>query len=317
MKTKKPLSIVAIDIGGSSIKAALLEISENGGQKFTKFGTTKVVDDSLKALKASVCEKVLEVCGNCSGEVLIGISTTGSVRSNSIVARGGFFKGYEDFNWEDVLVKSGSILEGTKVTVANDGQCAAMGVYRTDTKVGIAKSLFHVSIGTGVGGGIVLDGNILRGDHGFAGNIGHIKVGGNRQCVCQATGCLETFVSAGVFETEFRRMTKKSLRFHEIMSEPLSEAHQIIFSEMANYLGQGLADAMNLLDTDLISLGGGFMDAVREQKDNTFISSVIKCAHKYAIKRISDNVEIFATSVGNDAALYGAAYIAMEDGLQK
>ena len=148
---------------------------------------------------------------------------------------------------------------GVPVRCDNDGNCAALGEARLGAGRG-ARSVAMLTLGTGVGGGIVLDGEILRGAGDMAGKLGHIKVRhGGRRCACGARGCLEAYLSAWAFARIDGREPREVFR-----AARTGEARAArIVRDAADALGTALADIANVINPDVIVIGGGMAPAMK------------------------------------------------------
>jgi glucokinase len=200
--------------------------------------------------------------------------------------------------------------------INNDANMAAFGEY----KYGAGKdvhSLIFLTIGTGVGSGIILDGELWRGACGFAGELGHVTVNPDGEmCNCGSQGCLETEVSASKIVQNYNslREKKESISAEDVFhrAKEKDAAAQEAFAQAGRYLGRGLAIAMNLLNPQKILLGGAVMaaedfllpPALEETKKRSYKASFTCCAIEKA-------------TLGNKAGLLGAALWAMEQARHK
>ncbi|MGB7296641.1 MAG: ROK family protein, partial [Candidatus Aminicenantales bacterium] len=149
--------------------------------------------------------------------------------------------------------------------IDNEANLAAYGEYRRGAGRGI-RHLILITLGTGIGSGIITDGEILHGTCGYAAEIGHITVHPDgERCRCGSRGCLETEASAGAISRTYRRLTRSpsSLTTEEIAARARrgDAAARRSFERAGYYLGIGLGIALNLLNPEKILLGGGVMDS--------------------------------------------------------
>jgi len=196
--------------------------------------------------------------------------------------------------------------------INNDANLAAYGEYRTGAGKG-TQSLVLLTIGTGVGSGIILDGRIWQGACGFAGELGHSCVNpeGDR-CECGSRGCLETEVSAAKIVSLYRtyshseKATSSESVFHA--AKKGDEAALKAFAQAGYYLGIGLSQAINFLNPEKILLGGGVMEsedflmppALEEAKKRSYTASFKCCS-------------IARSQLGNKAGFIGAALWARDN----
>jgi len=190
--------------------------------------------------------------------------------------------------------------------VNNDANMAAYGEYRCGAGQN-THSLVLLTIGTGVGTGIILNGNIWEGACGFAGELGHAVVNPNGEpCKCGSQGCLETEVSAPKIVNNYQAFSKnrKTITAEEVSlrAKNNEKAAQQAFAEAGYYLGLGLAIAINLLNPEKILLGGGVMKAAE-----FLLSPAIDEAAKRSFKGSFQCCSIERATLGNKAGFIGAA----------
>ncbi len=195
--------------------------------------------------------------------------------------------------------------------VNNDANMAAFGEYKCGAGKG-AHSLVFLTIGTGLGAGIILDGKLWRGKCGFAGELGHVTVNPEgEKCNCGGQGCLETEVSAPKIVRNYTVIRKKD---EEISGEEVfarakkgEMAARQAFAQAGHFLGIGLGIAMNLLNPDKILLGGAVMSA-----GDLLLSPALEEVKKRAYKASYQCCKIEKASLGNKAGFLGAALWAKE-----
>jgi glucokinase len=206
-----------------------------------------------------------------------------------------------------------------KVNVANDANIAALGEMWMGGGMG-SQDIVMVTLGTGVGGGIIIDGRIHTGTNGAGGEIGHIVVNDKEteNCNCGKKGCLEQYASA----TGVVRLAKKYLSENKqetiLNAETLSakdvfdavkegdEAAIAIAEEFGSYLGMALASIAAVVDPEVFVLGGGVSKAGE---------ILIELVHKNFVPRAfwaTREAKITLATLGNDAGIYGGARLALE-----
>lgn len=201
----------------------------------------------------------------------------------------------------------------------NDANAAAVGEMWQGAAMG-CRTTICVTLGTGVGGGIILDGKLWRGVDGAAAEIGHMCVDpfGGVACTCGSRGCLEVFASA----TAIVRMTREarprypdsSLQGREdLTSETIFAAGQAgdelaleIFRRMGVYLGIGLANLINILNPEMIVIGGGVVNGW-----DLFAKHMHQQVEERAFPLLAARVKIVRAKCGDDAGLLGAARLAL------
>lgn len=238
-----------------------------------------------------------------------------------------YYKGTVEFppnlKWEGVteLVKMIQQYYNIPVAVTNDANAAAIG----EMKFGAAKGLKHfivITLGTGLGSGIVVDGKMVYGHDGFAGELGHVIVNVNgRMCGCGRRGCLETYVSAGgicrtVFELLAERKEESELRnfgFNQLTSKMISDAALrgdtialAAFEETGRILGLKLADAVTHTSPEAIILFGGLSAA-----GELLLVPTKKYMESYMLNIFKGKVQLLPSGLreGNTAVLGASALI--------
>jgi glucokinase len=250
----------------------------------------------------------------------VGISTTGSANRDDIVISSGFYSGYANVNWLEILHRAsdGRI---RVATVLNDGRAAALGTFLADARAA-GKNLVHFVVGTGIGGGMVWNGELFNGAHNFAGAYGHIKVDpvSRTTCVCGGRGCVEVFAAAPALA---REAAARGLVLSEPGGRGVRELGELarggsavareIFVAGGHRLGVAVAAVANVCDPDVITIGGGVVTAARDASGgNFYVEAAAAAAPAMVIPRIADHLLVIEASLLNDAALIGAAARAAE-----
>ncbi|HEU4509304.1 MAG TPA: ROK family protein [Pyrinomonadaceae bacterium] len=204
---------------------------------------------------------------------------------------------------------------GLPAILENDANAAAVGEMWRGAAIG-CKTIICVTLGTGVGGGIILDGKLWRGVDGAAAEIGHMCVDpfGGVACTCGSRGCLEVFASA----TAIVRMTREARPRYpdsvlqgkeELTAETIFAAGQAgdelaleIFRRMGVYLGIGLANLINILNPEMIVIGGGVVNGW-----DLFAKHMHQQIEERAFPLLAARVKIERAKCGDDAGLLGAA----------
>jgi glucokinase len=201
---------------------------------------------------------------------------------------------------------------GIRTIVVNDANCAALGEYWRGAGKG-APSLFLFTLGTGMGGAFVIDGDLWEGSAGIAGEIGHTVVDMNGPlCACGKRGCLEAMVSATAVIREYRRrkglkrvaenLTAKSIFQRASRGD---RAAQRTVDEAARALGVGISNIYLLLNPALILIGGGIARA-----GSVLIRPATEHAREMVFPQLRSRLRVKKAGLGDDAALVGAAYLA-------
>lgn len=309
--------IVGIDIGGTTIKIGLFE-SESG--KLTKKCEIPTRKENKGVLlipdMASTISRILNELDLSTDDVEgAGVGVPGAVLKDGYLAPcvnldhwGGFYPG-EVF---------GALLN-IPVLVTNDANVAALGEYT----FGGGKDYhnqFFVTLGTGIGGAVIFDGQILVGSHGATGEIGHIKVrfDETRACGCGKTGCLEQYASAtGLIACTKIRLAKNDdpSALRDIPADKIScedifnlakNGDALAFecvNDMTRFLGHALASVSSIIDPEVIVIGGGVA------KSGDILLDLVRKYFVEAAFPICENTKIVLAKLGNDAGIYGAAQL--------
>ena len=294
------------DIGGTTIKLGLFEtlgnlievweiptrIEENG--KYILIDIAASIEEKLKEKKISK----LDVEG-------IGMGVPGPVGRDGNVLKC-VNLGWGVFNVE----KEMTTLTGFKAKAGNDANVAALGEMWQGAAKGYS-DIVMATIGTGIGGGIIVNGQIISGSKGGAGEIGHICVNKDEteKCSCGKTGCLEQYASA----TGIVRMAKEKLHRYDITAKDIfdeakagdASANELI-NQLGEFLGIALASVANVTNPQIFVIGGGVSKAGK-----ILIDATEHHFRKQAFHICSDARFVLA-KLGNDAGIYGSVQLILE-----
>lgn len=266
-------SAIGVDIGGTSIKAAI--VSRNGSVSHATEVPTDAVHgrDAIAAGLAAVMDQAFSAARNQGIKLCgLGIASAGTIdaRNGSIFAATDNLPGWSGFKLREFAEQRCSL----PVYVVNDAHAAAL----AELHFGSGRSLIDfvsITIGTGIGSGIVSNGKLLQGPHGFAGSIGHhtIRFDG-RPCNCGRRGCLEAYVSTASLLREY---SERSGKVPDPALPDSSLARQIsrlaldgdpnalsAYAAIAGYLAEGLANIFNILDPQAVFVSGGLVEGHRK-----------------------------------------------------
>lgn len=306
-----------IDVGGTSIKCGLF--SEDGELK-DKWEIPTRTEESGKFILPDIAETIQKKMEDEKIEKAqvkgVGIGLPGPVTENGeILCAVNLYWGRKN------VEKELTSLTGLPSKAGNDANVAALGEVWKGAAEG-KKDVLMVTLGTGVGGGIILNGRILTGVHGAAGEIGHANVNPDEEdtCNCGNRGCLEQMASA----TGIVRLARKELassgddsilrKIENVTAKDVFDAYKQgdlpasrIVDQFAKYLGMGLSAFVSVLDPEVILIGGGVSKAGQ---------ALIDCVEKYykqlAFPSAKDTPLLLA-SLGNDAGIYGAARLVIQN----
>jgi glucokinase len=311
-----PRLVFAVDLGGTHLRVALVD---DAGRilKQLKQETPKG-DSALCIVNALVNAAQQWDCANLP-VVAASIMVPGAVdRENAVVLQAPNLPSLVNFELKAELERR----LGWSVCLENDANAAAVGEMWLGAARG-CRDVISVTLGTGVGGGVILDGKLWRGSHGSAGEIGHTTVDpfSGLKCKCGNTGCLELFASA----TAIVRMTRENLAlFSEpgfpesrLKSEELTAAKVYeagrdgdelalaVFRRFGMYLGIGLANLINLIDPQIIVISGGAVNGW-----DLFAPEMYRQVDERAFRTTAQQVKIARAECGDNAGLLGAARLA-------
>ena len=273
-KIKNP-KIIAFDIGASKIAYGITDfpLSAPSIQYFDKIKTPKSKDEMIEKI-IEIVEPLLSAFGGSAKGGNPSLADKG--RKNiygKIIGVGIGMAGQIDFengkvlfspnmpDWKNVSLKN--ILEkklGLPVLIDNDARCFVLG----EAKFGAAKNYQHIvgiTLGTGIGGGIIINGKIYRGKNNTAGEFGHTIVENkfNLKCSCGMKGHLESYASGQAMEKSYQKLTGEELDCLEIKKRAIKKEKSAlkVVNLMAEALGEGLSDVINFLNPEIIVIGGG------------------------------------------------------------
>lgn len=308
--TKVKKYAFGVDIGGTTVKMGLFGTDGNLLEMWeiptrTERGGKFILGDISEAVYEKLSEKGishLDIEG-------IGVGVPGPVGQDGTV-----FKcvnlGWDVFNVERELGE----LTGMRVKAGNDANVAALGEMWQGGGKGCC-NIVMITLGTGVGGGVIIDGHILAGSDGAAGEIGHLPMSDDETecCGCGKKGCLEQYASA----TGIVRMTKKYFEKHQDVQSTLKSienfsardifdaakagdrAALIMVDELGRMLGKGLAQIACVVNPEAFVIGGGVAKA-----GDILLNAIRKHYMQYAFYAARDTAFSLA-SLGNEAGIYG------------
>lgn len=247
---------VGVDFGGTKIEAAVLDFQGNFLARVRAPNP-----GNYDAALATVRELVEKVEQQVGARGTVGVGTPGSIspRSGTMRNANSVWLNGRDFR-RDLIAAL-----GRDVRLANDANCLALSEVVDGAAAG-SKVAFAVIIGTGCGGGLVVDGQLVEGAHGVGGEWGHIPLPWPKhdeidspQCWCGQRGCLETWVSGSGLQRDYAKVAGQSLDGEAIIRAVRAGEGQAqaAFKRYVDRLGRGLAVICNIVDPDTIVLGGG------------------------------------------------------------
>lgn len=310
--------IFSLDIGGSSIKYAVLETEGYSATILQHEQPIQLISLSFDDLKAQVVEIVNSALSNNHFIKSVAISTTGGVDESGVVINAGHFQGYSNISWDEILKKSNGKIEN--VFVVNDGKASCWAEYSSINKK--IHCFVHFVVGTGIGGSIIIDDKIFTGDSNYAGYLGHVKITEEitPQCSCGNYGCVETLASAQAIIRYYdsnnsnEKNDNSSLRDIIVMADNGNEEAINALKFTGKKLGIAIGNIMNILNPAIITIGGGVViaaDEIGKKGENIYVDAAIATAMEKAHKRVAATTKIQRAKLGNNGGLIGAAILAV------
>ncbi len=310
--------VVGVDLGGTNTKIGILtELGELVGVNSIKTRADRGAHDVIKRVVEEVERLLDENKISKSDFIGIGMGVPGPTDTNT-----GIVKSCPNLiGWENLDI--GKILEerlGVPTRIGNDVNVITLGEAWQGAAKGYKRNVLGIALGTGIGGGIIIEGKLLSGITGAAGEIGHMKVVENGNlCGCGKKGCWETYASAtGLMREAKSRLTvNKNNLLWELIEGDLEklEAKHIFDAAKSGdkfsmdlvdfevkYLALGIANLLNILNPEVVVIGGGIAMA-----GDILFEPLMKKIKKYALEEVLEGMEIVPAKLGNDAGIYGAA----------
>ena len=281
-------AICGIDVGGTAVKIGLFDENMNIIEKYQ----IKTTENIFKDVAESLMGKDYDI-------ISYGVGVPGPVVDDVVDCPNANLKNVNVKTELEKYVHNGNIFVG------NDANMAALAEAKCGAGKGL-KSSATITIGTGIGCGIVVDGKILNGDFGAGGEIGHIKVTDEGQCGCGNIGCLETTCAArGIANIASKSEKLKGLSVKEIVDmarEGDAEAFALV-DKVCYYLAYAASVMACVVNPSAIIFGGGISNG-----GAIIIDNIKKHFDKIAFRNVKNTMILKATA-GNDAGIIGAAYL--------
>lgn len=299
--------IAGIDLGGTNIKGGLFSPA---GELLGKLEIPTEAEAGPQAVVERMAALVRELLARYGqGQELVGVGVGAPGLHD-------FDRGICIFSpnlpgWQQVPVTDWLSRQlQVSVRLDNDANLATLGEYWQGAGQGAA-SLIMLTLGTGVGGGIVLNGQLYRGPDGTAGELGHMVImTGGPTCNCGNRGCLETLASATALLRLGREAglpVNEAREVMELARNGDSQARQVV-GDYITYLAIGVANLVNIFNPDLVLIGGGVVKAGEQ-----LLSPLREQVSRMALSLPGRRAQIRGANLGNDAGIYGAAALVCEN----
>ena len=316
--------VVGVDLGGTKILSGVFDHS------LDCVGTAKLSTKSQRGV-----DNVIERIARCAQDAVdeadltfkqvagVGIGAPGSVDFDSgTVLFAPNLEGWKDISLKKDLEK----LLGVPVFVENDCNISALGVYVAELK-SKPRSMVGIFVGTGIGGGLVIDGELYSGFGHTAGEIGHmvLEISGPK-CGCGNKGCFEALASRTAIFQQIKAGIKDGQKtmLTEMLGDDLADLRSgdlrkairrgdkfvdRVVEGAAEYIGIATANLVNVLNPEVVVLGGGVIEALADE----MMSVIVETAKDYAMAGALKGVEIIASKLGDNAGITGAAVLARKE----
>ena len=313
---------IGVDLGGSNIAIGLIDLDSKRilckeSTKTRAPRSCESICDDISKISLSLCKKAGI---NISQIEWVGVATPGIVKSGVVVRVNSL--GWNNVNFAEILSKRIS----RPIFIANDANAAAYAEAVWGCGVGEI-SLVAVTLGTGIGGGIVIDGKIWEGVNGFAAEIGHMVVeAGGRQCNCGLRGCLESYCSARALVAEAKRIMRlyPDSEMWKLVGGDINRVNGItpfeakrkgdvaatqVINDYINYLAIGIANVINVFQPAVVCIGGGISGQGEE------LMAPLRERLKYTSFGTKDSrTRVEVAKYRNDAGIIGAGLLGIMEG---
>ncbi len=305
---------VGVDVGGTSVKLGIFTLEGKLIKKWEirtnkENGSDAVLTDIADTIKENLTDLSYSI-EDCIG---VGMGVPGSVLP------GGYVPICVNLFWKDLYPAKilSEALNNLPVVLSNDANIAALGECWQGGAKGY-KDVIMLTLGTGVGGGIVVDGKIIEGKHGIGGEVGHLHMNDYEEdrCNCGGKGCLEQIASATGIVKEAKKILKNdSKEFSKLrdFGDKLSAKNVLdmakegdklaisVVEKVCRYLGIAIANLAMTTDPDVFLIGGGV------SKAGAFLTDKINKYFEQYLPLSKNRAKILLATLGNDAGIYGAA----------
>jgi glucokinase len=294
---------IGVDLGGTNLRVAAIDCD---GNILRRESVTACFDSGPQRVMTGIVEIIERVRSRMAGHELrgVGIGVPGFIDMNAgVIVGSANLPGFQGFPVRDEIQQR----LGTPILLENDANAAALGEMWMGAGKNV-KDLILLTLGTGIGGGIVIDGKVLHGAYGMAGEFGHMTVipEGN-PCGCGNRGCLEKHASASAIAA----MASMMHFGHEVTSEQVyemavegNERAKMVFESMGRALGIAIANLIHIFNFPLYLISGGPLPAWK------FFAPAMLAevnSRSFVFGRTATRIE--KALLAGDAGLYGAAYL--------
>jgi glucokinase len=316
--------VLGVDLGGTNVRAAILDkqgkrLGAGRAPSMATEGVENTIAQIVHAAKTAIASAGVnkdEVAG-------IGIGSPGHIddKNGVILWAPNFYEQGQPYR-NVALTAPIAIQTGLPVLIGNDANVAALGEFRFGAGRAV-RTMVMLTLGTGIGGGIILDGKLWTGATGGAGEIGHIIIAAGGRGWAAAFGSLESMGQiAAITERAARKMSdgrktilnEKVADWHDLTPKDIADAANEgdavaleVFEETGYYVGLGIASMVNLLNPELVVVGGGVSLA-----GDLILEPIRRSAKNNAIRTLIETCPIVPAELGDDAGIYGGASLVLD-----
>ena len=322
MRENPDALVLGIDLGGTKILTA---VTNSQGKMLSRDHSITPANEGQEAVVESILEstdRALDQAGITATNIdVIGVGAPGlSNPETGILFTSPHLPGWHDVPLRDIIEKG----LGKKAFLINDANAAALGELHFGAGRG-ARNFIYITVSTGIGGGIIIDGKIYTGSTGTAGELGHMVIDDDGpSCNCGNKGCWETLASGTALAKEARHRIKRGARtsilelaggdLEKINAEAIHQAAQAgdnlageLIARSAYYLGVGLANLVNIFNPEIIVIGGGLSNI-----GDMLLQPAFEEAGRRAFKQSFQAVSFARAELGRNSGVLGAAIFALE-----
>jgi len=295
--------ILAADIGGTNIRSALIDpngtITEELRSQIS-LGDRNISEQVLVEKLSSLFDGMIRQHDSISG---LGIGFPGFFLGDSgVLVASPNLPNLNNVNLAQQLSES----LGLPVSIQNDALCAAIGEHRFGAGKGNA-NLLHITLGTGIGGGLILNNTAYTGESGMAMEFGHLRVANDdaaRSCGCGEQGCVEAYASASSISARYHDASGTQADSKDIYEQACNgdAAAKAIIESAGHYLGIAIAQSIKLLDIHTVTISGGLSNAW-----SLLHPAMIRSLNENLIPPLKGKVSVLRSTLDDNAGLLGAA----------
>ncbi|MCS7191992.1 MAG: ROK family protein [Armatimonadetes bacterium] len=301
------IAVIGVDVGGTKMTAAL---AKRSGQIVNLLRVQTKPEEGAKGGFKAICEMIWELLNEGRRKdlkvVRIGVGFGGPVNfEQGTVYLSHHVHGWENFPLKEEIEKHFGIV----TPVDNDANAGTLGEWMFGAGKGI-DDLLYVNIGTGIGGGIISGGKLIRGHRNLAGEIGHMTVKPDGPiCTCGRKGCLEALASGSAIGREGTERFGRAMKSEEVfqLAEKGDETAKQIIAEAVDALAFAIGAAANLFNPKRVILGGG----VSEAPEHLLVEPLRLRLLRYTLPQAAEGLEIVRAQLGYDAGIMGAIALAI------